>query len=39
MPQLIRLITLSHIYAAANSRAGEEATSPHKVLAISEKKH
>lgn len=37
MPQLIRLITLSDIYSAANSR--EEATSPHKVLAISEKKH
>ena len=48
MPQLIRLITLSHIYSAANNKVGRETerergnhTSPHKVsiLAISEKKH
>lgn len=49
MPQLIRLITLSHIYSAANNKVGRETergrernhTSSHKVgiLAISEKKH
>lgn len=46
MPQLIRLITLSHIYSAANNKVDGERergnhTSPHKVgiRAISEKKH
>lgn len=49
MPQLIRLITPSHIYSAANNKVGRETregergnhTSPHKfgILAISEEKH
>lgn len=49
MPQLIRLITLSHIYAGANNKVGRQterggggaARPPQKVAirAISEKKH